>query len=306
MKDRYGRPLTSLRVSVTDDCDLNCFYCHREGCLGGNREMTAEEIGDIVRAGAEFGIRKIKLTGGEPLIREDIVDVVSAVAQSPIVDVSMATNGTKLAGLAKDLAGAGLSRVNISLDTLDPKNYEYITGVPKLDQVLDGIDAALDARLSPVKLNMLVLKGVNDAEVERMIEYSLGRGTVLQLIELLWTPDTAEIYEKFHVSLDLIERELKKRASSVKTRWLMQARREYVIDGGEVEVVNPMHNSEFCTHCTRLRLTPDGHLKPCLMRNDNLVDVLTPIRSGDGKAARKAFKEAVERREPFYKSSPKD
>lgn len=263
--------------------------------------MAAEEIGGIVRAGSEFGIRKIKLTGGEPLAREDIIDVVSAVARPPIVDVSMATNGTRLAGLAEDLAGAGLSRINISLDTLDPKNYEYITGVPKLDRVLDGIDAALDARLSPVKLNMLVLKGVNDAEVERMVEYSLNRGTVLQLIELLRMPDTAEIYEKFHVSLGPIERELKKRASSVKTRWLMQARRKYAIDGGEVEIVNPMHNSEFCAHCTRLRLTPDGYLKPCLMCNNKLVDVLTPIRSGDGEAARGAFKKAVGRREPFYK-----
>lgn len=264
--------------------------------------MTAEEIGDIVRAGAEFGIRKIKLTGGEPLIREDIVDVVSAVARPSIVDVSMTTNGTKLAGLAKDLAGAGLSRINISLDTLDTKNYEYITGAPKLDQVLDGVGAAIDAGLSPVKLNMLVLRGVNETEIERMIEYSLGRGTVLQLIELLRTPDTAEIYEKFHVGLGPIERELKKRASSVKTRWLMQARRKYVIDGGEVEVVNPMHNSEFCAHCTRLRLTPDGHMKPCLMRNDNLVDVLAPVRSGDGDAVHEAFREVIARREPYYKT----
>lgn len=301
MRDRYGRPLTSLRVSVTNECNLNCFYCHREGCLSGDRAMTAEEIGDIVRVGVEFGIRKVKLTGGEPLVREDIVDVVSSVAQPSITDVSMVTNGTKLARLAKDLAEAGLSRVNISLDTLDPKNYEYITGASKLDQVLDGVDAALDAGFSPVKLNMLVLRGVNDAEVGRMIEYSLSRGTILQLIELLWTPETAEVYEKFHVDLDPIQRELKERASRVETRWLMQARRRYVIDGGEVEIVSPMHNSEFCAFCTRIRLTPDGYLKPCLMRNDNLVDILGPIRSGNGEAARVAFREAIERREPFYK-----
>ena len=263
--------------------------------------MTAEEIGDIVRVGTKFGIKKIKLTGGEPLVRKDIVDVVSAVAQPSITDVSMVTNGTKLAKLAKDLAEAGLSRINISLDTLDPKNYEYITGAPELDRVLDGVDAAIDAGFSPVKLNMLVLKGVNDAEIERMIEYSLSRGTILQLIELLWTPETAEIYEKFHMSLDPIERKLKERASSVETRWQMQARRRYVIDGGEVEIVNPMHNSEFCAYCTRIRLTPDGYLKPCLMRNDNLVDILTSIRSGNDESANKAFREAIEKREPFFK-----
>lgn len=264
--------------------------------------MTPDEIRGIVRIGTEFGIKKIKLTGGEPLMRPDITEIVYAVDQPPITDVSMTTNGTMLAEKAEALAEAGLDRINISLDTLDPENYEKITGENELDRVLSGINAALDAGLWPVKLNMLVLKGVNDAEIERMIEYSLGRGTVLQLIELLRTPETADIYEKYHVGLDSIEQSLKEQADGVEIRWLMQARRKYLINGGEVEIVNPMHNSEFCAHCTRLRLTPDGYLKPCLMRNDNLVDVLTPVRSGDDGGAREAFREAIERREPYYKT----
>ncbi|KXA99707.1 molybdenum cofactor biosynthesis protein MoeA [candidate division MSBL1 archaeon SCGC-AAA261O19] len=301
MKDNYGRPVTSIRISVTNDCDLDCFYCHREGCLEGNREMAPSEIGEIVRIGTEFGIEKVKLTGGEPLMSPDIIEIVSAVNQPPINDVSLTTNGTTLAEKSGELKEAGLDRINISLDTLNPEVYEEITGEPKLNQVLDGIDAALDAGLWPVKLNMIVLNGVNNEEIEQIMEYSLDHGTILQIIELLWTQDTADIYKKYHASLDSIEEKLKERAGGVKTRWLMQARRKYLINGGEVEIVNPMHNSEFCAHCTRIRMTPDGYLKPCLMRNDNLVDILTPIRAGDEKKVRDAFREAISRREPYYK-----
>lgn len=303
MRDSYGRPVKGLRISVTNACDLDCFYCHGEGCQEGDREMTSEEIGHLVRFGSELGIKKVKLTGGEPLVRDDIEEIVSAVAQPPIVDVSMTTNGTQLARKAEALGEAGLDRINVSLDSLDPQIYARIAGKSKLDRVLDGIDAALNADLWPVKLNMIILTGVNDDEVDRMIEYSLEKEVILQLIELLWTPETADIYERYHRGLDFIEQDLEKRASEVRTRWTMQARRKYVLDGGgEVEVVNPMHNSEFCNHCTRLRVTPDGYLKPCLMRNDNLVDFLTPLRSGDEDGVRKAFREAIARREPYYRT----
>ncbi|KXB03074.1 hypothetical protein AKJ45_02605 [candidate division MSBL1 archaeon SCGC-AAA261F19] len=303
MRDSYGRPVTGLRISVTNACDLDCFYCHGEGCQGGSREMTSEEIGNLVRFGSELGIKKVKLTGGEPLVRGDIEEIVSEVAQPSIVDVSMTTNGTQLTRKAEALGEAGLDRINVSLDSLDPQIYARIAGKSKLNQVLDGIDAALDADLWPVKLNMIILNGVNDDEVDRMIEYSLEKEVILQLIELLWTPETAEIYERYHRELSFIEQGLEKRASKVRTRWAMQARRKYVLDGGgEVEVVNPMHNSEFCNHCTRLRTTPDGYLKPCLMRNDNLVDFLTPLRSGDKDGVYKAFKEAIARREPYHRT----
>ncbi len=301
MKDRYGRSLTSLRVSVTNRCNLNCFYCHREGCLSGDQKMTADEIGEIVRVGSEFGIKNVNLTGGEPLMRDDIEDIVSAVAQPPIVDVSMTTNGTKLARKARGLAEAGLDRVNISLDTLDPLIYAKITGAPKLERVLEGIDAALDVGLHPVKLNMLVLRGINEGEVERVMEYSLDRGAILQILEFLRMPDMAEIYERFHISLEPFERKLREQALDIKTRRLRQARKRYILPKGEVEIVRPMHNSEFCMHCTRLRLTPDGYLKPCLMRNDNLVDVLSHVRAGDISRGRSAFIEAMDRREPYFK-----
>lgn len=299
VRDRFGRLVTGLRISVTDECNLNCFYCHREGCTASFCEMTADEIGKIVGVATEFGVRKIKLTGGEPLLREDIVDVVAAVTRPSIGEVSMTTNGTLLAEVAHELAEAGLTRINISLDTLDPKTFHRITSNGSISNVFAGIDAAIDAGLRPVKLNMVLLAGLNEHEVESMMAYTSNRGIVLQIIELLDTD--GGVFSTYHRGLDDIERGLRSRAVAVRTRRSMQARKKYILPGGEVEVVRPMHNSEFCMHCTRLRLTPDGHLKPCLMRNDNLVDLLSPIRADDLEGVRKAFAESIARREPYFK-----
>lgn len=299
MRDRFGRPLTGLRISVTERCNLNCFYCHREGCPSGSREMGAGEIGEIVGLAKGFGMRKIKLTGGEPLLREDIVEIVTAVTAQGMREVSMTTNGTLLAGVAGELAEAGLDRINVSLDTLDGATYKRITGKGLLREVLEGIDAAIDAGLTPVKINMVLLKGVNEGEVEQMVAFACGRGAILQLIELLPLEEGLEVYR---CGLDEIEDDLRARAVAVRTRRSMHARKRYVLLEGEVEIVHPMHNSEFCAHCSRLRLTPDGYLKPCLMRNDNLVNVLSPLRAGNLDGAREAFRETIARREPYFKN----
>jgi len=266
--------------------------------------MTAEEIGQIVNLASEFGIKKIKLTGGEPLLRKDIVEIVTAVAASKVKEVSMTTNGTLLAKTARKLAAAGLNRVNISLDTLVEATYERITGKRLLGKVIEGIDAALDAGLTPVKLNMVLLAGVNEHEVERMIAYTSERGIILQLIELLET--NGANFKTHHCGLDDTEQNLRKRAIAIRTRRSMQARRKYILPGGEVEVVRPMHNSEFCAHCARLRLTSDGRLKSCLMRNNNLVDLLPHISAGDLEGASKAFAEAIARREPYFKGAVRE
>ena len=301
MHDRFGRPLTGLRVSVTNDCNLNCFYCHQEGCVSGDRQMTVEEIGKAIELAAEFGTRKVKLTGGEPLLRRDIADIVAKVSKQPIEEVSMATNGTMLADTAFDLADSGLDRVNISLDTLDPDTYAFITTKPMLEDALAGIDAALDAGLKPVKLNMVLLAGINDDEVERMLGYAASRGAILQLIELLQAPTNEGSFAIYHCDLVNFERKFGEMARAVETRQTMHGRKRYILSEGEVEVVRPMHNSEFCMHCTRLRLTPDGYLKPCLLRSDNLVDLLSHLRAGEMDRARAAFDEAIARREPFFR-----
>ena len=182
LKDSYGRPVTNLRISLTSRCNLSCIYCHAEGEKNPDAEMSAQEIIEIMNVAAKFGIRSIKFTGGEPLIRPDILDIIRAVPKE--IESSITTNGILLAGMAKDLKSAGLRRVNVSLDSLNPETYKRITGCDRLDEVLAGIDAALRAGLTPVKLNMVILSGINDNEIDDFLNFVRGnRDLVLQLIE---------------------------------------------------------------------------------------------------------------------------
>jgi cyclic pyranopterin phosphate synthase len=298
--DRFGRPITSLRISVTSDCNLNCFYCHREGCPAVDHRLGPAEIKKIVEVAREFGVRKVKFTGGEPLLRDDIVDIVASVAEQELDDISLVTNGILLADVANELAEVRLNRVNVSLDTLDPVVFARITGENSIERVLTGINAAVEAGLTPVKINMVLLTGVNDGEIDRMIKYASDSGAVLQIIELLRTQDNGEIFARYHRGLEDVEQKLSERALRIETRRLMHNRKKFILSEGEVETVKPMDNTEFCMHCTRLRLTVDGHLKPCLLRNDNLVDVISPLRSGSLDGVRVAFEEAIQRREPYF------
>ena len=304
LRDRYGREVRGLRISVTSRCNLRCFYCHNEGCANGEREMTPEEIGEIAGIGAEFGIRSVKLTGGEPLLRDDILSIVREISGAGCDDISMTTNGVLLSGMASRLRDAGLTRVNISLDTLDPDAYEKITGSRSLGDVLSGVEAAVEAGLNPVKINMVLLAGINEKEVHEMMEYAFESGAVLQLIELVNLNE--EVFRRYHVDIGRYEEELRARAVRVLVRNDMQARRKYVLPGGEVEVVRPVHNTEFCAHCTRIRVTPDGYMKPCLMRSDRLFDVASHIRSKDRSGAVGEFLRAIEAREPFCRAAVGD
>jgi cyclic pyranopterin phosphate synthase len=239
---------------------------------------------------ARFGIRSIKFTGGEPLIRPDLLEIIRAVP--PGIESSLTTNGILLADMAEDLKKAGLRRVNVSLDSLNHDTYKKITGSDRLNEVLAGIDAALKAGLTPVKLNMVVLYGINDNEVDDFIHYVRGnRNLVLQLIELMHFKDC-----DYHGDLQGVESMLASRASEVLTR-RMHHRKKYCLDGAEVEVVRPLHNTEFCAYCNRLRVTSDGKLKPCLLRSDNHVS----IRGKKGAELEALFRKAVEQREPFFK-----
>jgi cyclic pyranopterin phosphate synthase len=239
---------------------------------------------------ASLGIRKVKLSGGEPLLRDDLVDLIANLPR--LDDVSLTTNGTLLKDTAEDLKEAGLNRVNISLDSLDENKYSFITGKDMLSSVLDGIESAIDADLFPIKLNMVILRGVNEAEIDEMIDFSRERSLILQLIELL---DIHPGLDKYRYDFSMIEETLSSRASRITERE-MHRRRKYLIDGSEVEVVRPMDNSVFCANCSRLRITSDGKAKPCLLRNDNLV----PLGETEDEIC-EAIKLAVKRREPFYK-----
>jgi cyclic pyranopterin phosphate synthase len=263
--------------------------------------MTSDEIVRITRIAVGLGVADIKLTGGEPLLRRDILSIIQGIASiEGLKDLSMTTNGTFLAPLARHLHNYGLQRVNINIPTLNHKTYRDLLG-GDLRNVLDGVGEAVDAGFSPVKLNMLILKGVNDGEIWRMAEFARESGTVLQLIELEPINVSKEYFATYHVTLDAFEEELKAKAVGVKVRELMQNRRVYSLPGVDVELIRPMENTEFCLHCSRLRVTSDGRLKPCLMRKDNLVDVLTPMRNGasDEEIAR-LFRLTCQIREPYY------
>jgi cyclic pyranopterin phosphate synthase len=289
LKDSFNRPVSNLRVSLTPKCNLSCIYCHREGEKAPEGPLKAAEIAEVLRVAAGFGIRSVKFTGGEPTLRQDLIEIIRSVPAG--MESSLTTNGTLLAGLAADLKQAGLRRVNVSIDSLDPATYKKITGTDRLSDVLEGIDASLVTGLTPVKLNMVVLKGINDHEIDDFLRYIRGnRDLVLQLIELMNFNNCDH-----HGDLNGIEDSLASRSKQIVTR-RMHHRKKYCLDGAEVEVVRPLHNTEFCAYCNRLRVTSDGKLKPCLLRTDNNVD----IRGKSGKELEDLFIEAVRRREPFY------
>ena len=289
LTDAYGRTIRNIRVSVTSRCNLNCVYCHREGEDNPEGEISREDIAEILRVAKKFGVNSVKFTGGEPLVRKDIVEIIASVPEG--MESSITTNGVLLSNLAEDLKAAGLSRANVSLDTIDPIKYAQITGKDYLPKVLEGIDAAVKAGLTPVKINVVLLKGVNENELDNFAEYVRGnRDLIIQYIEMMEFEGT-----KFHVDLTPLEEELSSRSKIILTR-RMHHRKKYCLDDAEVEIVRPMHNKEFCAHCNRLRVTSDGKLKPCLLRHDNHIDV----RGKRGEELEALFKKAVQERKPFF------
>jgi len=264
--------------------------------------MSVEDIIKIVQVAANIGITKIKITGGEPLVRPDLIDIITGINKvRGIEEISLTTNGVLLAPLATKLKQAGLKRVNVSLDTVNTEKYKLITGVDKLKDVIKGIDEAIEVGLNPVKVNMVILKDLNDNEVKDMIEWSKEKKIILQLIELI---PLGRLYKTHHVSLDEIEKYLENIAIKIEKRKLHNRKKYFLHPSGQVEIVKPVHNTDFCSNCSRIRLTSDGYLKPCLMRDDNLVDILTVIRNGGTELElRNKFIEAINRREPFYKKS---
>jgi cyclic pyranopterin phosphate synthase len=262
--------------------------------------MTPKEIETIVKTAAGLGIKKVKLTGGEPLMRDDLVNIIERI--SPYIEeVSMTTNASMLADKACQLREAGLKRVNISFHTLDPDTFKKITKRDYDNDVTEGIKAALDCGLHPVKLNMVVMKGVNSEEIPSLIDYSRKTGTILQLVEFQELENGVEYYDQFHFDLEALEQALVEVSEKIIERELHHRKIYSLRSGAQVEVVRPMHNSEFCAYCTRIRLTSDGQLKACLMRDDNLVPLIGLIRGGGTEEEiKEVFKEAIRLREPHW------
>jgi len=303
-KDAYQRPIISLRISITNRCNQNCIYCHHDGMMKSTEEMTPSEIYEICKIAKKIGINKIRISGGEPLVREDIVEIIEKIATLNFKDISITTNGSLLSKYAYGLKNAGLDRINISLDTLNPETYKFITKKSHLEKVKQGIIDAIEAGLYPVKINMVLMKDINEDEVEDVYEFSKKYGVILQLIELVNSENCNDNFfsEKYYCDISPLEKKFEKIASEVKTRKYMQNRKKYYIDGGELEVVHPINNNDFCKNCTRLRITSDGKIKPCLLRNDNLVEFVDFIRKDSSeKKLEKIFLESINKREPYYK-----
>ncbi|NHI91853.1 MAG: GTP 3',8-cyclase MoaA [Candidatus Lokiarchaeota archaeon] len=312
LKDFYNRPLKDFRISVTNKCNLNCIYCHHEGIhdkINGlnDIELTADEIISIVEVSTKFGIENVKLTGGEPLVRQDIYEIIQKISKiKAIKDISLVTNGTLLKNKAKKLAEAGLNRINVSLDTLDENLYQKIIRTKvkySPNDIIEGIKASIKYGLTPIKINYLVLKGLNDKDLNEMIKLTcnLGSEVMLQVIELI-PSDHPEIFNEFYVNFDEIEKKLSKLGDFTEFRALQKRKIYHLKNSCNVEVVRPNDNVEFCMNCHKIRLTSNGNLKTCLRRNDNLINLIHILR---GNASNKeelifeSFQKALQIREPY-------
>ena len=312
MKDNYGRKIDYLRISLTDRCNLRCIYCMpEEGVPFKSHEdmLRIEEIADFTQRAAQAGIRKVRLTGGEPLVRKGVVDLIREINEIPeIEDISLTTNGILLPKMAADLRDAGLTRVNISLDTLDPVQFTYVTRLGKIEDVFAGIDAALEYGFDPVKINAVAVRGL-DQDFFGFAKLSLDRPLHVRFIEYMpvgessgctgagWTEEdiipASEIIERINegaiaAGIGALEplsgEDLPSGAGPAIYYRLPGAK-------GTVGFISAMSN-HFCSSCNRLRLTADGKIRPCLF-SDREIDVMKAIRSDDPVAVDVAIEEAI-------------
>lgn len=297
LADDFGRELTGVRISLTDRCNFDCVYCHNEG-LGDPRgpmdprdhEMSADDVVRFLKVAEEVGVGKVKFTGGEPMLRSDLVEIIERTPAS--MEASMTTNGTFLPGRAGDLVDAGLKRVNVSQDAMDPQAFAELTKSGAFDRVQEGIQAAIDAGLDPVKINMVVFEETA-GYVPGMVDMVAEReGVHLQLIEYM--PELAG-HPEWAIEIDRVHNWLDEQADRIERR-TMHGRRRYHIGNGYVEIVDPVGNPNFCANCHRVRVTHDGYLKGCLNRNDDLRSMGDMTR----EEIRTALEETVNNRVPYY------
>ena len=284
-RDRFGRVHDDLRVSVTDRCNLRCTYCMPEEPTWFPREqiLRFEEIARVVGIAARGGVRKIRVTGGEPLVRRDLPELVRLLRETPgIEDISLTTNGVLLARLARPLAEAGLARINVSLDSLSPARFLRLSRRAALDAVLAGLAAAAQAGLVPIKVNTVVLRGENDDEVEALVEHAREHGWELRFIEFMPLANGGT----WDLSRVVTGAEIRRRIAS---RWPIEpdphgdphapATRWVFRDGrGAVGFIDSV-TRPFCASCSRLRLTADGHFRVCLY-DEREIDLKSPLRAG--------------------------
>ncbi|MFH1703936.1 MAG: GTP 3',8-cyclase MoaA [Nitrospirota bacterium] len=285
LKDNYHRTIDYLRVSITDRCNLQCIYCMPSGGLipiEHKEILRYEEIIRVIRIAAKIGVRKIRITGGEPLVRRNVVYFIASIKNIPgIEDLSLTTNGILLSRYAEELKSAGLDRVNVSLDTLKPKRYREITRSGDLSLVLKGIEAIEKVGLNPIKINMVPIRGVNSDEIEEFARLTLKAAYQVRFIEYMpfgsedmWSPEkfisTEEIKSIVEGIGPLIPAKLRKSGPARYFRFENAT--------GVIGFISPISN-HFCNECNRLRLTADGKLRPCLF-SETEIDLKPALRGG--------------------------
>lgn len=285
MNDPFGRLIDYLRISVTDRCNLRCIYCmSSQGVKPITHKdiLTYEEIVRIVRIASTLGVRKVRITGGEPLVRKNITYLISSLnAIHGIEDISLTTNGVLLERYATELARAGLRRVNVSLDSLRPERYREITRGGNVENVLRGIEKAEEAGLAPVKINMVAIRGFNDGEIGDFARMTLKKSYQVRFIEFMpigargmWSPEK-------YIPIDEIKSIVQGIGSLTPIRIRKSGPARYFrFDGaaGVIGFINAISH-QFCSECNRLRLTSDGKLRPCLF-SETEIDLKSPLRSG--------------------------
>ena len=306
--DAFGRTVDYLRISITDRCDERCLYCRPESHHGWESQpdhLTAEEIVRVVHVAARLGFRKFRLTGGEPLLRPEVTDLVCAMAAIPGVEcVGLSTNGTRLAKLAAPLREAGLRTVNVSLDALDPQLYRHITGGDVLD-VLSGIRAAVAAGFERVKLNCVLMRGVNEGELWPLVIFAAEHRLPLRLIELMPLTRTDVLTEANFLPVGEAMQLLRQRDELVplsERRFGWGPAKYYQLKhiGARVGFIGAMTNPHFCESCNKLRLTADGKLRPCLGDHGEL-DLRSALRnSASDDAVREVFLAALRQKPPEH------
>jgi len=286
LADQFNRPITYLRISVTDKCNLRCVYCMPERGLPWLPKadiLTYEEIAQLVRAAASAGVRSIRLSGGEPLVRKDLARLVSDIAAiDGIEDIALSTNGLLLEEQLDALLAAGLKRVNISLDTLREDRFFEIARRPGLDRVLSAIDAAIARGLAPVKINCVVMRGYNDDEIPSFAQWTKERAVYVRFIELMPVQENLDVQRDAYVSAD----EILERVRGIGDLQPSPGpggngpARYFAFPGapGAVGVISPLSH-DYCERCNRVRLTADGRLRLCLF-GDHEIDLRAPLRAG--------------------------
>ena len=267
--DRFGRSIDYVRLSVTDRCDLRCFYCLPKGFADFEEPehwLTFAEIERVIAAFARLGTRRIRITGGEPLVRKDLPQLAARLAALPgIDDLSLSTNATRLAKHAEELHAAGIRRINVSLDSLDAARFRQITG-GKLEKVLAGLMAAKSAGFAPIKINMVVMKGINEDEVEAMVDFCIEHGFTLRFIETMPVGDTGRSATDHYVDLQTVKARLAKRFELLPGVMPGGGPARYVqVAGTDLRIgfITPI-SQHFCATCNRVRLSVDGTLYMCL------------------------------------------